>query len=167
MIPAPYPPPPADDTCDGLAMLLVFIVAVLTVTGAVAALAVIGTWWMLGLVVGVHAIATVVVGLTIVWVMTGRPEAMRSRASSAPEDEARAVARRSRGVSRPRRGEPHVQPQSDRSEVQAAGGSATTTGRQVPRLDVGRIHQSTHSVEPLKPSSSIREPYPGIKRHEL
>jgi hypothetical protein len=151
MIPAPYPPPPADDTRDGLAMLLVFIVAVLTVTGAVAALAVIGTWLMLGLVVGVHGIATVVVGLTIVWVMTGRPEAMRSRASSPPEDETRAVARRSRGVSRLRRGEPHVRPQPDRSEVQAAGGSASTTSQHVPRLDVGRIHQSTHSVEPLKP----------------
>ncbi len=111
MTPAPYPPPPADDTRDGLAMLLVFIVAVLTVTGAVAALAVIGTWWMLGLVVGIHGIATVVVGLTIVWVMTGRPEAMRGRASSRPEDEDRTVARRSRGVSRPRRGEPHMPPQ--------------------------------------------------------
>jgi hypothetical protein len=155
MIPAPYPPPPADDTHDGLAMLLVFIVAVLTVTGAVAALAVIGTWWTLGFVVAVHAIATVVVGLTIVWVMTGRPEAMRSRASSPPEDEARAVARRSRAVSRPRRGEPHV---PDRSDVQAAGGSASSTSRHVPRLDVGRIRESTHSVEAPQPSSSIREP---------
>jgi hypothetical protein len=163
MTPAPYPPPPADDTRDGLAMLLVFIVAVLIVTGAVAALAVIGTWWMLGLVVGVHALATVVVGLTIVWVMTGRPEAMRSRASLPPEDEARSVARRSRPASRPRRGEPHVQPQPERRDVQAAGGSANTTSRHVPRLDVGRIQKSAHSVKPPRPSSSICEPYPGIK----
>ena len=143
MIPAPYPPPPADDTRDGLAMLLVFIVAVLTVTGAVAVLAVIGTWWTLGLVVGVHAIATVVVGLTIMWVMTGRPGAMRSRASSPPEDQARAVARRSRGVSRPRRGEPHMRPQPDRSDVQTAGDGASITGRHVPRPDLGQTHQST------------------------
>ncbi len=35
MTPAPYPSPPADDTHDGLTMLLVFVVAVLTVTVAV------------------------------------------------------------------------------------------------------------------------------------
>ena len=163
MTPAPYPSPPADDTHDGLTMLLVFVVAVLTVTVAVAVLAIIDTWWTLGLVVGVHGIATIVVGLTIVWVMTGRPDAIRSRASSPPEDEARAVARRSRGVSRPRRGEPHVQPQPDRPDVQAAGGTASTTSRHVPGLDVGRIPESVHSVEPPRPSSSIREPYPGIK----
>ena len=160
MIPAPYPPAPADDTRDGLTMLFVFIVAVLTVTTAVAVLAVIDTWWTLGLVVGVHAIATVVVGLTIMRVMTGGPQAMPSRAPSPPEDETRAMARR---VSRPRRGEPHARPQPDRSDVQAAGGSLSAKSRHVPRPDVGRRHQITPSVEPPRPSSSIRESFPEIK----
>lgn len=128
---APYPPPPADDSRDGLAMLFVFIVAVLTVTGAVAVLAVTDTWFVLGLVVGVHGVTTVVVALTIVWVMSGRPDATHRRTSSAPEAEARTVARRGRGVRGPRRGESRAPPHADRSDLQAAGGSASTTSEHV------------------------------------
>jgi hypothetical protein len=36
-----------DDSSDGLTMFFVFTAAVLIATGAVALLAVIGTWWML------------------------------------------------------------------------------------------------------------------------
>jgi len=64
----------ADDTGSGLAMFLIFTAAVLTVTGAVALLAVVDAWWMLPLVFAVDLSMTAVVVLTIVYVMDGRAQ---------------------------------------------------------------------------------------------
>ena len=55
----------ADDRSTGLAMFVIFIVACLVVTGAVAMLALIDTWWVLGLAFGTQVIMTIVVGFTI------------------------------------------------------------------------------------------------------
>ncbi len=51
-----------DDRGLGLAMLVIFTAAALIVTGAVAMLALIGSWWMLGLAFGVHLLMTAAVG---------------------------------------------------------------------------------------------------------
>lgn len=48
--------PAADDSTDGLAMFVTFMAAVLIVTGAVVLLAVLPTWWMLAIALGVHAV---------------------------------------------------------------------------------------------------------------
>lgn len=61
-----------DDSSAGLAMFLIFCSAVLFVTGGVAVVALVGTWWMLGLAFGIHVLMTAVVVLTIVLVMDGR-----------------------------------------------------------------------------------------------
>lgn len=50
-----------DDRGLGLAMLVIFIAAALTVTGAVAMLALIDSWWLLGLAFGVHLLITAAV----------------------------------------------------------------------------------------------------------
>ncbi len=51
----PEIPVPPDDTGIGLAMSVVFAFAILTVTGAVALLALVGSWWMLGIAFAAHA----------------------------------------------------------------------------------------------------------------
>jgi len=55
----------ADDRGIGLAMILTFEVAILVVTAAVAMLAPIDTWWVLGLAFGIHLVVTAAVGLAV------------------------------------------------------------------------------------------------------
>ena len=62
----------ADDRGYGLAMFLIFAAAALTVTGAVALLALVGFWWMLGVAFAVDGAMTALVTLTIVGAMSGR-----------------------------------------------------------------------------------------------
>lgn len=50
-----------DDSGYGWVMFLVFIGAVLAVTFAVCVLAVVGSWWMLGVAVAIHVSLTAVV----------------------------------------------------------------------------------------------------------
>jgi hypothetical protein len=69
----------ADDSGQGLAMFVIFTGAVLIVTGAVALLAVVGSWWMLGVAFAVHVTMTVVVVLTILYAMGGRTRATADR----------------------------------------------------------------------------------------
>ena len=56
---------PGDDRGTGLAMFLIFATAVLIVTGAVAILALINTWWVLGLAFGIHVLMTTVVSFVV------------------------------------------------------------------------------------------------------
>jgi membrane protein implicated in regulation of membrane protease activity len=77
----------ADDRGDGLAMFLIFAAAALIVTGAVALLALVGSWWMLSVAFAVDVAITAVVTLTIVGAMNGRLDAiqgwaMRTRLAS-------------------------------------------------------------------------------------
>ncbi len=58
-------------------MLVIFTGAVLFVTGAVALLALVGSWWMLGVAFAIHVATTAVVMLTIVYVMAGPKRAIR------------------------------------------------------------------------------------------
>lgn len=60
--------PPLTSACDsgvGLQMLVVFTGACLIVTGAVAMLALIDSWWVLGLAFGVHIVMTSFVGFAV------------------------------------------------------------------------------------------------------
>jgi membrane protein implicated in regulation of membrane protease activity len=54
----------ADDRA-GPVMFVIFTGACLVVTGAVAILALIDTWWVLGLAFGIHLIMTTLVGFTV------------------------------------------------------------------------------------------------------
>lgn len=62
----------ADDSGVGLAMFLIFSVAILIVTGAVALLALVDSWWMLGLAFLVHVVMTAIVTATIVRAVSAR-----------------------------------------------------------------------------------------------
>jgi hypothetical protein len=74
-----------DDSGAGLAMFLIFTAAVLIVTGAVAVVALVGTWWMLAVGFAMHVAMTIVVVLTIVEVMAGRDHVLvRRRRSGRP-----------------------------------------------------------------------------------
>jgi membrane protein implicated in regulation of membrane protease activity len=53
-------------------MFLIFAAAALIVTDAVALLALVGSWWMLGVAFAVHVAMTALVTLTIVGAMNGR-----------------------------------------------------------------------------------------------
>jgi hypothetical protein len=75
----------ADDRGDGLAMFLIFAAAALIVTGAVALLALVDSWWMLGVAFAVHVAMTAVVTLTIVGAMNGRLDAIRGWAMRTPD----------------------------------------------------------------------------------
>ncbi len=66
-------PVPVDDSGQGLALFALFTTAVLVVTGAVAFLALLTSWWVLGLVFGVHVLATVIVGTAIFRVLSRKP----------------------------------------------------------------------------------------------
>lgn len=61
-----------DDSGAGLAMFVIFTTGVLIVTGAVAIVAIVNTWWVLGVAFAIHVIMTTVVVATIVFVMNGR-----------------------------------------------------------------------------------------------
>ncbi len=84
----PRPPGPEDDSAQGLAMFVIFTGAVLFVTGAVALLALVGSWWMLGVAFAIHAAMTAVVILTLLHVMAGAKHAIPGgeRSSRAPTD---------------------------------------------------------------------------------
>ncbi|MGH2857850.1 MAG: hypothetical protein ACRDMJ_10230 [Solirubrobacteraceae bacterium] len=60
-----------DDAREGTRMVVIFVAAVLGVTGAVALVAFINTWLVLGLAVGLHLLMTTIVCLTIAKVMRG------------------------------------------------------------------------------------------------
>lgn len=53
-------------------MFVIFTAAVLIVTGAVALVALVGTWWILGLAFAIHLLMTTVVIATIASVIDGR-----------------------------------------------------------------------------------------------
>jgi hypothetical protein len=75
-----------DDSGMGLAMFVSFIAACLIVTGAVAMLALINTWWVLGLAFGIHVIMTTIVGFAVFAALNGRASAITERESErAPE----------------------------------------------------------------------------------
>ena len=92
-LPKTSPPRPTDDSGDGLLMFLVFTVAVLTSTGAVVLIALVGAWWMLGFGFAVHVIMTGVVLLTVAHVMAGRERASAERDRPSPAPERRLEAR--------------------------------------------------------------------------
>jgi membrane protein implicated in regulation of membrane protease activity len=87
---------PATDSGDGLLMFFVFIAAVLTSTGAVALIALVDTWWALGLGFAIHVVMTALVVLTIVQVMAGRARATTERDRPWSIPDARPGAQRSR-----------------------------------------------------------------------
>lgn len=64
--------PPRDDARDGDAMFLIFTSAVLGVTGAIALVAFINTWLVLGLLMVLHIAMTTMVCVTIARVMSNR-----------------------------------------------------------------------------------------------
>jgi hypothetical protein len=66
----PGAPEPGEDSAQGLAMFVIFTGAVLFVTGTVALLALVGSWWMLGVAFAMHAAMTAVVTLMLLHVMT-------------------------------------------------------------------------------------------------
>ena len=72
----PQPDPldfaPLDDSGSGLTMFLIFTAAVLIITGAVALMALVGTWWTLGVAFATHIVMTIIVMGTIWTVMKDR-----------------------------------------------------------------------------------------------
>lgn len=62
----------ADDRGQGLALFVIFTMAVLIVTGAVALLALVDSWWMLGVAFAVDITVTTFVVLTIYRILAGR-----------------------------------------------------------------------------------------------
>ncbi len=66
-----------DDRGMGLALFLIFSGACLIVTGAVAMIALIDTWWVLGFAFGVHVLMTAAVGLAVFSALSRRAEASR------------------------------------------------------------------------------------------
>jgi len=85
-IPDPHAQLPlaADDTGSGHAMFRIFTTAVLTVTGAVALLALVDAWWMLAVAFAVDLSMTAVVVLTIVYVIDGRAQTIGDRVRHSP-----------------------------------------------------------------------------------
>jgi hypothetical protein len=83
----------ADDSGQGLAMFLIFTSAVLTATGAVAMLALVDSWWMLGVAFAIHVAMTAVVVLTILYAVADRTRAIAARSELAPAWAARFDAR--------------------------------------------------------------------------
>lgn len=60
----------ADDTAQGLALFVLFVVAVLVVTAAVGSLALLTSWWVLGVAFAAHAVASVIVGTAVFRVLS-------------------------------------------------------------------------------------------------
>lgn len=69
---APNASPALDDTAGGLALFLIFVGAVLVVTAAVVLVALLRTWWVLGVAIAIHVLMTTIVVMTILSVMDGR-----------------------------------------------------------------------------------------------
>ncbi|HLH66054.1 MAG TPA: hypothetical protein VKV27_10150 [Solirubrobacteraceae bacterium] len=61
-----------DDSLVGQAMFAVFTVSCLFVTGAVAILALINTWWLLAVAFAFHVLITTIVGLVVGRALSGR-----------------------------------------------------------------------------------------------
>lgn len=80
-----------DDSRGGLAMFLIFTAAVLIVTGAVAIVALVGSWWILGVAFAVHVLMTAVVIATIWAVMSGRAAVATDSATPDTADSGRAA----------------------------------------------------------------------------
>ena len=70
---------PLDDSGAGLAMFVIFVSAVLIVTGAVALVALVDAWWMVGVGFGIHVLMTTVVVASIVSALNGRASAVTDR----------------------------------------------------------------------------------------
>ena len=88
----------SDDSGYGLAMFVIFSAAALIVTGAVALLALVGSWWMLGVAFAAHVAMTSVVTYAVLHAINGRAVAISDRArASAQDDRGLEVDPRSRG----------------------------------------------------------------------
>jgi hypothetical protein len=74
-----------DDSSSGLALFVLFTMAVLVVTGAVALLALLNSWWVLGLAFGVHVLLTIVVGSSVFAVLSNGKPILRSADSSSTD----------------------------------------------------------------------------------
>ena len=124
----PGGPEPEDDSPQGLAMFVIFTAAVLFVTGAVALLALVGSWWMLGLAFAIHAAATAVVMLTILHVMVGPKRAIPVGDRRSPTPTANSDHRTDRvampGVFAPR--PPRMGAVRGRADIGTSGAGAST-----------------------------------------
>ena len=60
----------ADDSGQSLGLFALFTVAVLMVTGAVGFLALLTSWWVMGVVFGVHVLFTAIVGTAVFSVLS-------------------------------------------------------------------------------------------------
>ena len=109
-------------------MLVIFTGAVLFVTGAVALLALVGSWWMLGVAFAIHAATTAVRVLTILHVMAGPMRAIRvGRPTLADTDSSPGPSSRSggsAGVSSPR--PPRTGAVRARADITTSGAGAST-----------------------------------------
>lgn len=89
----------ADDSGQGLALFVLFTIAVLVVTSAVGFLALLTSWWVLGVVFAVHVLVTVIVGTAVFNVLsTGKPslatdDRAQLRPASGPDRQAQPRAR--------------------------------------------------------------------------
>ncbi len=81
--------PATDDSGYGLVMFAVFSAAVLFVTGAVALLALFGSWWMLGAAFAVHAATTAVVTYVVIHAMSRTPVAINRPSAQDVHDTSR------------------------------------------------------------------------------
>jgi hypothetical protein len=63
-------PASADDSGQALFLFALFIVAVLMVTCAVGFLALLTSWWVLGVVFGIHVVVTAIVGTAVFSVLS-------------------------------------------------------------------------------------------------
>ena len=126
----PRAPEPEDDSAQGLAMLLVFTGAVLFVTGAVALLALVGSWWMLGVAFAIHAATTAVVLLTLLHVMAGSRRAIpvgdRPSPTPTPYSDHRADLVAARGLFAPR--PPRTGAVRTRADIGPSGAGLSTQG---------------------------------------
>ncbi len=90
----------ADDSGMGLAMFVIFTAACLIVTGAVAILAFINAWWVLGLAFGIHVLMTTAVGYAVFSALSGGAPSLREPARRGPPMRPRRSSlRRGRGSS--------------------------------------------------------------------
>lgn len=85
-----------DDSGYGPLMVATFATAALVVTGAVALLALVGSWWMLGVVFGVHVLMTGLITFAVIHAFADGHVETTGRRFEAPRD---AVRRPSRGPS--------------------------------------------------------------------
>ena len=60
----------ADDSGQSLGLFALFTVAVLMVTGVVGFLALLTSWWVMGVVFGVHVLFTAIVGTAVFSVLS-------------------------------------------------------------------------------------------------